>query len=90
MASELNQPAPHAAAYTSGFPVTLPIPARGGLLLSNFAAGAASVTLTTVGGESVTIALGTTAVGNVPVYLPIQAAIINAVANVGTVVALWH
>jgi hypothetical protein len=91
MSSELNYPAPHAAAYTSfGSPIPLSPPARAGLLLGSFAAGAASITVTTVGGEIVVIPLGTTAVGNVPVYLPIQAAAINAAANVGVVVALWH
>ena len=90
MSSELNYPAPHAASYTSGFPVTLPKTATGGLLLSNFAAGAASITITTPGGETVIIALGTTAVGNNPMVIPIQATIINAVTGVGTVTALWH
>jgi hypothetical protein len=59
-------------------------------LLSNFSAGASSISLTTVGGELITIALGTTAVGNNPMYLPIQAQTINSVTGVGTVTALWH
>ena len=91
MSSILGDPAPHAQSYTSfGSPITLPMGARGGLLLSNFAAGAASITLTTVSGETVVIALGTPTVASAPVYLPIQAAVINAAASIGTVTALWH
>jgi hypothetical protein len=88
MSSRFADPFPHAATFTS-FPQLLNVAARG-LLLSNFAAGVASVTITTVSNEQVTIPLGTTAVGNVPVYLPIQAAAINAATNVGAVTALWH
>lgn len=90
MSSRFADPFPHAAIFTSfGSPIQLGVAARG-LLLSNFAAGAASITITTVSNEQVTIPLGTTAVGNVPVYLPIQAAVINAATNVGAVTALWH
>lgn len=90
MSSRLADPFPHAATYTSfGSPVQLTVAARG-LLLSNFAAGAASITITTVNNETITIPLGTTAVGNVPVYLPIQVAVINSATNVGAVTALWH
>ena len=89
MSSILGDPAPHAQSYTS-FPVTFPAPARGGILLSNFAAGAASITVVTAGGETVVIALGTPTVANIPIYLPIQVAAVSAVASIGTVTALWH
>ena len=89
MSSNLGDPAPHAKSYTS-FPATLVPPATGGIILSNFAAGAASITLTTVGGEQITMAEGTPAVSAAAAYLPIQVASIQAVANIGTVTALWH
>ena len=91
MSSNLGDPAPHAKSYTSfGSPVTLSPPATGGLLLSNFAAGAASITVVMAGGETTTIALGTPTVASAPVYLPIQVQAINAATSVGTVTALWH
>ena len=89
MAGELNYPAPHAAVYNS-FPATFAQKATGGIIISNWGAGASNLTLTTVGGESLLIAFGTTAVSNNPVYLPIQVAAITAANNVGTVTALWH
>lgn len=89
MSSELNYPAPHAQVVTS-FPTTLAQPSRGGIILSNFSAGASSITVTMAGGEVVTMSLGTAAASNNPVYLPIQITAINAVTNLGTVTALWH
>ena len=89
MSSILGDPAPHAQSYTS-FPVTFPAPARGGILLSSFAAGVASITLPTVGGETVVIALGTPTVANIPIYLPIQAVGVSAAPSIGAVTALWH
>jgi hypothetical protein len=80
---------PHAQSFVS-FPVTFPIPAYGGLILSNFSAASSSITFTTLGGETVTMALGNVAATNNPYYLPIQIAAVNAVTNVGTVTALWN
>ena len=91
MSSELNYPCPHAAVYTScGSPITLNPPARGGILLLNFSAAASTVTITTVSGETLLIPLGNTTVQEVPIFLPIQVAVINAVSNVGAVISLWH
>ena len=89
MSSNLGDPCPHAQVITS-FPMTLAQPARGGIILSNFGAGASSLTVTTAGGEVIVLSLGTTAAQNNPVYLPIQITAVNAAANVGTVTALWH
>ena len=89
MSSELNYPAPHAQVVTS-FPMTLAQPSRGGIILSNFSAGASSITVTMAGGEQVIISLGTAVASNNPVYLPLQITAINAVTNLGTVTALWH
>jgi hypothetical protein len=79
----------HAQSFTS-FPVTFPTPAYGGLLISNFAASASSITFTTLGGETVTMALGNVSASNNPYFLPIQIVAIVAVTNVGTVTALWN
>jgi hypothetical protein len=78
----------HAQVVTS-FPTTLAQPSRGGIILSNFSAGASSITVTMLGGEQVVISLGTAAASNNPVWLPLQITAINAAANLGTVVALW-
>jgi hypothetical protein len=78
----------HAQVVTS-FPTTLVQPSRGGIILCNFSAGASSITVTMLGGETVIIALGTAAAQNNPVWLPLQITAVNAAANLGTVVALW-
>jgi hypothetical protein len=88
MSSALRDPFPHAATVTaSATPLTV---AANALLLCNFAAGAASITVTTAGGETLTIALGTPTVANIPIVLPIQVTAVTAISNIGTVVALWH
>ena len=87
MSSNLGDPCPHAQAYTS-FPVTFPAPARGGLLFTNITGGATTIVLTTVGGETVTLPLGT--ISDSILYVPIQATAIVSAANIGTIVALWH
>ena len=90
MSGIFSDPFPHAAYYTSfSSPVTLSPVARG-LLLSNFAAGAASITFTTVNSEVITVALGTLVAASLPIFLPVQASMINSVTGVGTVTALWH
>jgi hypothetical protein len=91
MASKLGQPCPHAKAYTSfASPIVLDPPARGGIICSNFSTGASSVNLTTVGGEAIFLTSANNAQTDGPIYLPIQVAVINAVANVGQITVLWH
>ena len=90
MSGAFSDPFPHAAAFAgASAPITFSVPARG-LLLSNFAAASASITVQTVSGETDVIALGVTALTTPPIYLPIQAAGIQAAPNVGTITALWH
>lgn len=90
MSAILNDPFPHAANVNIGSLPAAISPSARALLLSNFAAAAASITVQTVGGETVTIALGTTTVASAPVILPLQVQAITAIANIGTVTALWH
>ena len=93
MSGAFNDPFPHAASYVVSaltLPFTLPVPARE-LILSNFPAGAVSITVQTVSGETVVIPLGTTAITTPPITLPIQvAAILAASPNTITITALWH
>jgi glycine/serine hydroxymethyltransferase len=89
MSAIFSDPFPHAAVVTASTTVPLAVPARG-LLLSNFAASANSITVVTVGGETVVIALGTQTTASAPIYLPIQVTMVTATTGVGTIVALWH
>jgi hypothetical protein len=48
------------------------------------------VNLTTIGGETIFLTSANNAQTDGPIYLPIQVAVINAVANVGQITVLWH
>lgn len=90
MSANLIDPYPHGAIFTSfGSPVSLSPPARE-LILSNFAAGACSITVITVNGETLVIALGTLTVATPPISLPIQCSQIVTATGIGTAMALWH
>jgi hypothetical protein len=90
MPGELDPPYLHAQVYTSGFPITLNPPARGGIIISNFLSGTSSISFTTVGGETIVMTAAANAQANGPVYLPIQVASINSLTNIGAVTALWN
>ena len=99
MSATFSDPFPHAQSYTTltAAQITFPVVARG-LLLSNFSAAAASITVLTAAGEAVTIALGTLTVASIPIYLPIQAQGFFGIGATGgqqltgvqCVTALWH
>lgn len=90
MSGILGDPAPHGLLVTQPgmLAANLPNVAKGGLLLVGIAASS-SITVITVGGETVTITLGTVALA----YVPLNIQVVQVVAVTGTIasiIALWH
>lgn len=88
MAEIIDEPA-HATIVTPSDISNLAKPAAK-LVLSNFGAGAAAIKVTTTGGDTLTIALGTPGVAALPFVLPLQVLQVWATgtAAVGTITAL--
>ena len=92
MSANLIDPFPHASVVTPSDSATLPVKANA-LLLCGIAATTATIKITTVGGETLTITLSQTSLPAVAAFfLPIQVQQVWSTGTTGiaTIVALNH
>jgi hypothetical protein len=89
MSAVFSDPFPHAAVVTPSNSANLPVNAVALLLIG--VAASATLALTTVSGEQVSLNFGASAY-TVPILLPIQVQKVfsTGTANISTIVALWH